>query len=144
MIGVIIAVVIILYVIFIGFTIHNLNMLDKPKKITLTIISLIVMAIITLIVFSISKSGIEYPQKEMIGTVRNMLIAIFTPINVLIVIPYVANMINKIKIDDITPEKFQKGVILIGIIFLIVLILECSYLKDIQLGIIDMLNARKD
>ena len=140
MIGVIIAVVIILYVIFIGFTIHNLNMLDKPKKIT----SLIVMAIITLIVFSISKSGIEYPQKEMIGTVRNMLIAIFTPINGLIVIPYVANMINKIKIDDITPEKFQKGVILIGIIFLIVLILECSYLKDIQLGIIDMLNARKD
>ena len=80
----------------------------------------------------------------MIGTVRNMLIAIFTPINGLIVIPYVANMINKIKIDDITPEKFQKGVILIGIIFLIVLILECSYLKDIQLGIIDMLNARKD
>ena len=137
---IIIAVTIILYVILLGFTWHNLDILENSKKIIFIIFALLAIVIVTLIIFNISTSGIEYENYNMIANVRNMLVAVFTPVNGLIVMPYVANMIGKIKQEDITQPEFKKKTIIIGIIFIIILIVECNYFKDTQMGILDIIN----
>lgn len=137
---IIIAVTIILYVILLGFTWHNLDILENSKKIIFTIFALLAIVLVTLIIFNISTSGIEYENYNMIANVRNMLVAVFTPVNGLIVMPYVANMIGKIKQEDITQPEFKKKTIIIGIIFILILIFECNYFKDMQMGILDIIN----
>lgn len=137
---IIITITIILYLILLGFTWHNLDAVDSKLKVAYILIGTILMAVITLIVFNISKSNVEYQNSNMISNMRNMLVVVFTPINGLIVMPYVANMLGKISVQEITQEKFKKKAIVITLILVTILIFECGYLKDIQLGILDMIN----
>lgn len=139
---IIIVVAIALYLILFGFAWHNLDTVEGQKRIAYIIISTIIIAIITLITFNMSTSGIDYQNTKIEGSIRNMLVAIFTPINGLIVIPYLANMLSKISLEKITQKEFKTKAVIMTIILLIVLIFECGYLKDIQLGIIEMMQQK--
>ena len=138
---IIIVATIILYLILLVFTWHNLDMLEGQAKIMYIAAGTVAMFIITLIVFNISTNGVQYENENMISSVRNILIAIFMPLNGLIVMPYIAYLLNKIKQEDITEEKFKKRMILIIVIFIVFLIFECNYLKSIQEGILGVFNS---
>ena len=132
---------IVLYIIFIAFTLHNLNItIDNKIKIAYITIGTIITFLITLIIFNISTNGVEYENKDMIGNVRNIILAVFVPVNGLIVMPYLANLISKINTNEITQEKFKKKIIILAIIFIVVIIFECSYFKSTQLGILKILG----
>ena len=131
----------VLYIILISFTIHNLKPIKNNNvKITCIAMGLVIMLISTWITFQISASSVNYTNNAMVGNVRNMLLAVFVPVNGLITMPYLANMLSKIGTNEITKEKFKKRLIILVIIFLVVLIFECSYFKSTQIGIVKMLE----
>lgn len=144
MIILILIITIVLYIIYIAFTLHNLNnAMDNKIKIAYITIGTIITFLITLIIFNISTNGVEYENKEMIGSVRNIILAVFVPVNGLIVMPYLANLMSKINSNEITQDKFKKKIIIIAIIFIVVIIFECSYFKSTQLGILKILGEMK-
>ena len=140
--AIIIAIItIILYIILIAFSWHNLSILvDKKLKVAYILIGLIAMFISTLIVFHISAGGVEYQNPSMVSNVRNIILAVFVPVNGLIVMPYLASKLSKITSNEITQEQFSKKLLILVVVFIVILIIECSYFKNIQLGIINLMN----
>lgn len=141
MIILIATITVILYIILISSTLHNLgSVADNKVKILYMVVLLVIILICTLITFYISATGVEYENTKMIGNIRNMILAIFVPVNGLIVMPYLANLLSKIGSNSITQEKFKKRLVILVIIFFIIFIFECSYFKSTQLGILKLIN----
>lgn len=139
----ILIVIVVLFAVLIGWTWNNLYALDTKFKILYEIIFTAIIMLITLIIFYISKGSISYPNKDMIGYVRNELVLLFSPINGMILMPYIAKKLSEIKEKNIDEEKTKKGIIVVLIIFIVTFIIECMYLKNIQIGILKMLENMK-
>ena len=141
MIILITTVTIILYIILISFTVHNLGtVMDTKIKIAFVVVNILIVFIATLVTFYISSSGIQYDNIEILNKIRNLIIAVFVPVNGIALLPYSASVVSKIGTKEITEDGFKKRLIIILIIFIIILIFECSYFKKIQLGILDIYN----
>lgn len=140
---IIVIVAIIIYAILITWCWHNLGRIENSKKIIYILVGMIIIFIITNIVYSISKVNIQYPEQQMESTIQNMLVLVFTALNGLIVMPYIAKQLDKIHEKEIEKEKFTKKMLLLVIIFILCLILESGYLKDTQVGILDIYNSLK-
>lgn len=141
---VIITLIIAIFLILVSWTWHNLGNIDKTKKVGTIIVLLIIMMIITLIVFNISKTNVNYKTEEEMASVRNVLVILFTFINGLIIMPSFAKTISKINDKEITKEQASKRFIIALVIFVVILFIECGYLKDIQNGILNIYhNAKK-
>ncbi len=142
--AIIIIVTIVLFLVLIGWTWSNLGNVDKAKKIGYLLSSIVIMAVITLIIFSISKSGVNYENENMVGPVRLLLVAIFTALNGFVVIQYVARILGRINEQTIEQEEAKKKFIIILVVFIVVAIIECSYMKNIQLDILNMISNLKN
>ena len=129
-------IIIVLFAVLIGWTWNNLYNFENYSKTIYVVVCTLIMFLVTIILFNISKSGISYPNESMIKDVRNVLILIFTPINGIIIVPYLAKQLNRIKEKTINKEQLKKKINIILIVFIILIIIECMYLKNIQLGIL--------
>jgi len=96
---------------------------------------------LTLIIFNISTNGINYTNPKEIENVRNMLVTLFTFVNGLIVMPMISKIIYRVKEDEITKDQATKKLFVVLVIFAIILFFECGYLKNIQQGILNVINA---
>ena len=92
--------------------------------------------LITLIVFSISKSRINYPSIKVMKEIRKIMLLTFIPLNGIITMPFIANIINKIK----DGENQKKRILIISIISILVIIIEIFYFQNIQNGILKMIK----
>ena len=92
---IIVIIAIVIYAILVTWCWHNLGRIEKSKKIIYIIIGMIIIFIITNIVYSISKADVSYPEEQIEGTVRNTLLLVFTALNGLIVMPYIAKQLDK-------------------------------------------------
>ena len=128
----------ILYSVAIGWTWNNLGDIDKAKKILIIAGELIVIYIITLILFGISKNGIEYTNKDVEGNIKNVIVALFTGFNSLIVLPYLNKQIIKLKEKETDEKNIIKKLLIMFLIFVVCIIFECGYMKDTQKGIIQV------
>ena len=137
---VIITLIIAIFLILISWTWHNLGNIDKTKKILTIVISLILIFIVTFIVFNISKEGVQYESQQQMGDVQNVLVVLFTFINGLLIIPAIAKTLNKIFENEIDKNKAQQKFIIIFVIFIIIMIFECGYMKNIQQDILKIYN----
>ena len=137
---VIITLIIAIFLILISWTWHNLGNIDKTKKILTIVISLILIFIVTFIVFNISKEGVQYESQQQMGDVQNVLVVLFTFINGLLIIPAIAKTLNKIFENEIDKNKAQQRFITIFVIFIIIMIFECGYMKNIQQDILKIYN----
>lgn len=140
---IIIIVTILLFGVLIGWTWVNLSGIEKKKKIIYIVISLIILYIITLIIFSISKNGVEYENENMIDSIQAIVVSTFMVVNGFIIMQYIAKIQGKLFNDEITREQATKKIIIISIIFLICIIIECGYMKDIQNGILKIFYMNK-
>ena len=120
------------------FIIIDLGNIEKTKKIVFIIIGIFVSYLITMILFSISKSGVTYPSNEIEQMVHNMIVTIFTGLNGILVLPYLGRLWDKISEEEITKQQFQKRICILLIIAIIVFILEINYLKGVQNGILEI------
>ncbi len=137
---IIITIMIAMFLILISWTWHNLGDIEKIKKIITMIVLFVLIYIVTLIVFNISKSDILYNSKEAMENVKTILVFLFTMVNGLIIMPFIAKILNKISCNDIDYNDAKKSFLVIFIVFIIVIIFECGYLKDIQNGILNVYN----
>ena len=136
----IIIVLIIIYLVVIGWTWSNLLDMKKSRKILVILLGLIIVYFITNIVFNISKNGIDYQNEEIEKSIRNVVIILFTGLNS-IVLPFVGRNIKRQEDGEIDIDILSKRLILIGVIFLICIFFECGYMKDTQLGILNIYNS---
>lgn len=141
MVFMIIAVAIIIYLILMAWTWQSLGFLEKSKKIAVIVIGIFVVYLLTLIMFQITKSGMNYPSEEMKKSVQNILVAIFTGVNGLVVMPQVGKIIDRINEDQMEKNEWKKRVILLIVSLFICLTFEVGYIKDTQQGILRVYDA---
>ncbi|MBO6232536.1 MAG: hypothetical protein J6N78_00485 [Clostridia bacterium] len=137
---VIITFVIAMFLILLSWTWHNLGNIPQNTKIGTIAISLVIIAFITFLIFNISKNGVQYDSEESMNSVRNVLVLVFTIINGLIIMPTFAKTLGRINNREIEKEQARSHFVFIFIVFIIALVIECSYLKGVQQGILDIYN----
>ena len=133
-------IVIILLLVLLGWTWHSLGNIEKPTKIACIIGGILIVYIITLVIYNISKMGIVYENKEAMKLIQNVFVSLFTIINGYIILPFVFRKLDQINNDEIEKEQLKKSIIILVIILLILGIFESSYLGNIQQGILSMIN----
>ena len=137
---VIMIVAVLIFIISIVWIWHNLGNIEKPRKVAFIIIGLLIMYIFTVILYNFSSSNIAYPSEEIQKTVSNTLILVFTGLNALIFLPFIANLVDKILEEEIGKQKAQRRIIILLIIFVICIFVEKGYLESTQEGIINIYN----
>ena len=137
---VIVTLIIAMFLILISWTWHNMGEVENKTKIATIIASLIIIFGITLLLFNISKNGVNYNSEESMNYVRNVLVLVFTIINGLIIIPPFAKTIGRVHNKEISKEQATRHAGFLLIIFVIALIIECFYLTSVQQGILDIYN----
>ena len=131
---------IILLLVLLGWTWHSLGNIEKPTKIACIIGGLVVVYIITLVIYNISKIGIVYENKEAMKLIQNVFVSLFTIINSYIILPYVFRKLDQINNEEIEKEQLKKSIIILVIIILAMGIFESSYLGSIQQEILSMMS----
>ena len=132
---------ILVYVILIDWTWQSLGSIEKIKNVVIILVGIIFMYGITWIIFQTTKEGMNYQNIEMQNSVQNMLVAIFSGINGMIVMPQMAKMLDKIEENEIEQEQFIKRIGILVIVFVICLIFERGYMRDTQEGILKVYHS---
>lgn len=128
----IIIVTIILYGLSIIWAWNSLGEIEKPKKVAVIAIGILVTYIITLLIFAISKNGINYPKEIVENEIKRIILAIFTGVNLLILLPYISKQLNKMYEGEIEQKDFTRKMIILVVIFIICIWIECGYMKSTQ------------
>lgn len=134
----VIIMIFILYSVVIGWTWNNLGDIDKIKKILIIAGEMLVISLITLIVYTISKNGIDYTNKDVESSIKTVIVALFTGFNSLITLPFLNKQIIKLKEKEAEEKSIVKKVAIMFLIFIVCLIFECGYMKDTQKGILQV------
>lgn len=116
---------------------NRLSTFELRKKIITCVLALIICLSLTLIIFSISSKGIQYQNLNEKQTITKTFVAIFTPVNGIILIPYLVKVLNDIRTRKINKEQTKRKLIIFIILLVIGTIIEINYFKNIQLGIIE-------
>ena len=88
-------------------------------RISFIFVGTLFITLLTLILFWISKIGVEYPKKEMIGEVRKIILLSFIPINGFIILTQTASIFAQAKSGMVSKEDMQKKIKRLVIIFII-------------------------
>ena len=130
--------IVVLLIVLCIWTWNSLGDSEKKKKIIYIVIGTLAMYIITKIIFAISSSSIIYQNEEIKKQITNMLVYIFTPVNGFIILPQIAKWMYKLKNKEIDKSKFKQKLIILFVIFVVIVAIEIPYLRDTQMGIINM------
>ena len=137
----IIIVVIALFIVLVGFTWYRLEAYEGMEKVIICVAGILVSWLITSILFSISSNGIEYMNEEVKNEVSKILVLVFTPINRIAFMPILAKTMSRLKFDEIDSKEAIKKILILGIVFIIICVIEVMYLRNIQLGIFEVANG---
>lgn len=135
----------IIFVLFIIYVVFVWNSTKEFENIIIRIsyifIGTLFITILTLIIFWISKIGVVYPKKEMIGEVRKVVLLVFIPINGLITLTQVASIFAQAKSGMVSKEDMERKIKRMIIIFIVLIIVEVMYFKNIQNGLIRFIES---
>ena len=109
--------------------------LGKRKSLLYIAISISIMYIIISIVYWFSGIGMN---KDIHEASKNFVTYLFVPINMFLTVPYLAAQYMKLLANEIKRDKFAKKVEIVAIIFVIVLIVEFFYFRNIQSNIAEI------
>ena len=133
--------IIMIYLILIFWTWQSLGSIEKTKKIVWILIGMFVLYLVTLVVFLTAKVDIEISNIEIQNSIKNIIIAIGTGINGIIVMPQMGKIVSQIKENQIEKEKLMEKMIILVFIFVICLIFESGYMRDTQEGILKVYHS---
>ena len=132
-----------LFIIYIIFAWNSTKEFEKTiVRFSFVLVGTIFIAILVLFLFWISKIGVMYPKKEMIGDVRKIILLTFIPINGIIILTQAANIFAQAKNGILSKEELQRKVRKLITIFVVLIVLEAIYFKNIQNGIIKIIQNR--
>ena len=90
-------------------------------------------------VYWLSTKGMDLGK--ITDTGKNFITFTFVPINSMVVLPFLAKSYKHFKQSRLKQDKLKKRIILISIILIVVLIIEFFYFKDIQNGILSIIQS---
>lgn len=134
----IIIMIFILYSVVIGWTWNNLGDIDKIKKILIIAGEIFIIYLITLIVYAISKNGIDYTNEKVENSVKIIIVSLFTGFNSLIILPFLNKQIIKLKEKEAEEKNIIRKLSIMLLVFIVCVIFECGYMKDTQKGILQV------
>lgn len=132
--AVIFVIILILFLFLLRWMWLSLGNIEKTTKITCIVCGLVILYIMTLIIYNISKIGITYNNQEAMKVVRTIFVMLFTIINGYIMLPYIFRKLEQINNDEIEKEKVKKSIIIILVVFIILAIFEILYFRDLGVG----------
>lgn len=135
-----IIVIILLFVVLLSYTWYKLEAYEDIEKILLFVSGILLSWAITHILFMISSSGLNYEIVSLKNQVGKVLVLVFTPINGIIYMPYMARIMSKFKFDEIDEKEFTKKFLILIAILIVIFIIEVMYLRNIQLGIFELIR----
>ena len=119
-------------VIAVVLTYHFAKTLDKKEKVIFIAIAIAINYVVVSIIYALSSIGIE---QTVSSAAKTFVTYMFVPVNMIILMPVIANTYCNLKLKNIKRDKLQKRLIIIGIISIILIIFEFFYFKNIQLNI---------
>ena len=135
---VIIAVVsIIIYVIATLMISTNTYEFERGKKIEFMLIGISIILLATWMIVSVSSKGIQLENQSYLNTIKTTSVLIFAPINTILALPYLGNIINKYKQKRLQEVQIKKRLIVWSVFLVIIVIIETSYIKSFELGILN-------
>lgn len=114
-----------------------LKKVSKKDKLVFIAASIAVIYILVSFVYWISGFGIEQNVHEV---AKSFITYVFVPVDVILLIPFVATKYTKLKNNEIAIDNFLKRIAIISIIALFILIIEYNYFKGMQLNIVKTLE----
>lgn len=136
------------FIIFVLFVVYVVFVWNSTKefeniiiRVSYILIGTVFITILTLILFLISKIGIQYPKKEMIGEVRRIILLAFIPINGFIILTQASSIFVQAKSGMVSKEDMEKKIKRFVIIFIVLIIVEIIYFKNIQNGMIKFIES---
>ena len=137
---IIIIAIIILNIFSIIMLLKMLKGTELKIKIITCIALILFMFIISNIIYGIGNMGII---GEIANKSKNMILLVLMPINMMIIASPIALQINKAQSKEIEKEEFLKKIITLILIDIAILIVECIYIKNIQLGTQSVMEGLK-
>lgn len=115
--------------------------LPKMDKLVFIAGSVAMIYVIVSIVYWISGFGIDPKVHE---AAKSFITYTFVPVNVILLVPFVATKYNKLKNNEIGRDDFFKRLAIVGIVAVIILIVEYNYFKGMQLNMIQTIESRNN
>ena len=138
--AVFITIMIVLFLVLIGWAWTSLGSIETKTKIICMICGITAVYIITFIIYNISKIGITYENQQVMKTIRNVFVILFTIINGYITLPYTFKKLEQIDNEEMDKETLTKSIIILLIIIVILAIFEVLYLGNSQQTILNMIK----
>lgn len=126
---------IVIYIIAVLMIWTNIYEFKKEKKIKFIFTGIIIIFIVTWIIVLFSSSGIEI-EKSYLKVANTTSLLIFSPVNTILALPYLGNILNKYKQKRLGEENVKRRLIILGVVLLIVTIIEINYIKTFELGLL--------
>lgn len=115
--------------------------IEKKEKLIFVVIGIAILYVAVTLTYWLSTKSINMNEYGDLG--KNFITFTFVPVNSFIALPFLANSYKRLKEDKIKMEHFRNRCILFGLILVIILTIEFFYFKNIQMGIINILQASK-
>lgn len=133
--GIIMMISLIIYAVAAISIYHNIYSFEKNEKIKFIIFGFAVVLFISIIICNISTSIV--PNSNGYEKIlKNTAILLAAPINSIICIPYIGNVINKYKVNIINEKQLRKRIIIEAIVIGIIVIFEIGYIKNFEIGLL--------
>lgn len=108
------------------------NKVSILNRIVMTAFGVLLMYILLFIVYSISSLK---QDKIIVNAARQIILFTILPINIMCIMRPIIIQIRKLRDKEIKQNKFNKKILIYGIIAIVIFIIEFSYIRDIQNGI---------
>lgn len=113
--------------------------IEQKEKVIFIVVGVAIVYITVSLVYWLSTRNIDLGTSSELG--KNFIIFTFVPINSMVVLPFLANSYKYFKQGRLKKQNFRNRIILFSVILIIVLIIEFFYFKDIQNGILNMVQS---
>lgn len=138
-------IIVVLFIIYIVCAWNSTKEFENTlMRISFIFVGTLFITVLTLILFWISKIGVQYPKKEMIGEVRRIILLSFIPINGFVTLTQSASIFAQAKSGMVSKEDMQKKIKRLVIIFIILIVFEAIYFKNIQNGMIRIIQNKME
>lgn len=119
-------------VIAVVLTYQFIKVLDKKEKVIFIAIAVAVNYMIVSGVYALSGIGID---KVVTQSAQNFVTYMFVPVNMILVMPFIASTYSKFKLNKIKKEPLRNRIIAIAGWAILILVVEYFYFRSIALNI---------
>lgn len=116
------------------------NQMEKKEKGIFIIIGIALMYILVTFVYWLSTKSVNLGEVANEG--QNLITFAFVPVNSMVILPFLASSYKYLKSGKMEGEIFKHRVILLAVVLVVVLVIEFFYFKDIQNGILNLVNKQ--